>query len=227
VIVLSAETSTSTGSVALLEDGVLIGELVLLNRKHHSQRILGMIAHLLKECGLDLKEIDLFSVAVGPGSFTGLRVGVATMKGLATGLSKPLKGVSTLEAFAGQMGYTPYPICPLIPARKNEVYTALFQYESRSRLTSLRPVKIVSLDQFWSETKGPLHLLGEIPEKWLEMQEEKEFYYSPHFRHPKAVSIAQTAYRQFIEKKEISDKDLELVMPEFPMGKSRQDGMHF
>jgi tRNA threonylcarbamoyladenosine biosynthesis protein TsaB len=212
-------------SVAMNDDDYVLGEITLLNRLHHSQMILKMIDSLIKESGVSLDRVDLFAVSVGPGSFTGLRVGLATMKGLATGLGKPLTGVPTLEAFARQLPYTPFPISPLIPARKGEVYTALYQYDQESRLALLKPARVIPVSGLRQEIKGPLHLLGDLPPGWEVNPSDEEIYYSPQFRYPRASSVAQTALLRVREGGGISEEEPGTILPAYPSGKAEAGGM--
>lgn len=212
------------GSVALTIDGSLVGEVSYLNRMHHSKMTVKMIHSLLKETGVPLSQIDLFAVSVGPGSFTGLRVGVATVKGFATALGKPITGVPTLEGFARQLPYTPYPICPLIPARKNEVYMALYRYEDNDNLAVLQPPRVMLLTSVRQEIKGPVHLLGEVPLDWQWNSMDKNVYYSPLFKYPRAFSVAQIALQTF-KKGEENSGEVGVILPEYPSRKTEPDGI--
>lgn len=212
-------------SVAINDGDHLLGEIAVLNRGHHSQTILRMIDSLIKDSGILLDRIDLFAVSVGPGSFTGLRVGLATMKGLATALEKPLAGIPTLEAFARELPFTPLPISPLIPARKGEVYTALYQYDEKSRLELLKPARVISVSELRQEIRGPLHLLGELPQDWSENLFCDEIYYSPQFSYPRASSVAQTAFLRVQEGGKIAGEEPEMILPAYPSGKAEAGGM--
>ena len=125
--VLSIETSTLAGGVALMDEKRLIAEYRLDVVVHHSERILSAIDLLLKESGTTVADLDAIAVSVGPGSFTGLRVGLATAKGLAIARNKPLVLIPTLEAFATIFRYSEAWIVPFIDARKADGYWALFE----------------------------------------------------------------------------------------------------
>ncbi len=129
MIVLGINTSTPEGSVALMGDRALISEYILNAQATHSERLLPSIDRLLEETRIDFSGIAGIAVTVGPGSFTGLRIGLASAKGLAMASSLPLVGVSTLEAMARNLPYCYYPICPLLNARKGEVYWGVYQFE--------------------------------------------------------------------------------------------------
>lgn len=226
MLILSVETSTWTGSAALMKNRTLLGEMAVSSKTYHSQRILKMIDLLLKECQVALSEVDLFAVSTGPGSFTGLRVGIATVKGLATGLNKPVKGIPALEAFASQVPFTPYLICPLIPARKNEVYTALYQYQDPFTLVSLKPARQIPLANLLKELeeeRAPVHLLGDLPEGAIAKEFETRIYHSPLDRAPRASAIALAAFKKGGEN---FNEETELIMPEYPSVKVQADGLY-
>ena len=125
--ILTIDTTTNLGSVALVEDEVLVGQFDLNLPLTHNQRLIKTVKALLDFANLTLEAIDLFAVVKGPGSFTGVRIGVATAKGLAYALGKPLIGVNGLDAIAHNFPYTSYLICPIIDARKRQVFTAFYE----------------------------------------------------------------------------------------------------
>ncbi len=128
--VLAVDTSTDTAGIAIAEDGRIIADRSMKGRHLHSVKLTPMIGDILKDAGLCPADIDCFSAAAGPGSFTGLRIGIATVKAMAYALCKPVAGVGTLEALArGITGMLPddYTICPIMDARNMQVYTAVFR----------------------------------------------------------------------------------------------------
>jgi len=128
--VLGIDTSTSCGSVGLIDQGEVVSDYLLNVPVTHSQRLLGAIELVLREAGCPIENLDGWAIALGPGSFTGLRIGVSTVKGLAFATGKPVTGVSTLDALAWQIAPTPYLICPIVDARKKELYTAFYRFEN-------------------------------------------------------------------------------------------------
>ncbi len=127
--ILALDTATQSCSVAIIDGESLLAELTMVNRQTHSRHLIDLINTV---CGLsDLRTEDLegFAVTIGPGSFTGLRIGISTIKGLAYSLSKPVVGVSSLEALAWQCAQSAYLICPLLDARKKEVYTCRYRFK--------------------------------------------------------------------------------------------------
>lgn len=127
--VLAIDTSANVAAAAVAEENVLLGEYILNHKKTHSQKIMVMIEELLKDLELTVRDIDLFAVANGPGSFTGLRIGVATMKALAHSVNKPIAGVSSLAAMAYNLPYAEHIIVPVMDARANRVYTASYIWD--------------------------------------------------------------------------------------------------
>ena len=127
--VLALDTSSNVATVAVMEDGKLLGESILNHKKTHSQKIMVMIEELLNDLELTVQDIDLFAAANGPGSFTGLRIGVATIKALAHSVNKPVAGVSTLAGLAYNLPYAEHIIVPIMDARRNQVYTASYIWD--------------------------------------------------------------------------------------------------
>jgi len=131
-IILSIETSTPACSVAVHRDHVLLGVQELFTEKSHSTHLAVLIKQLVENCQLKMQDLDAVAVSKGPGSYTGLRIGVATAKGLCYGLNLPLVGINTLEAMAHQFSTIPPGIdylCPMIDARRMEVYCTILGYD--------------------------------------------------------------------------------------------------
>lgn len=128
--ILAIDSSGTVASVALLEDEILRAECTVNNRLTHSQTLMPMLEQALSMAQWDITEVDVVAVAAGPGSFTGLRIGSASAKGLAFALGKPIAQISTLEAMAyGVYGYEGL-ICPMMDARRSQVYTGLYSFGS-------------------------------------------------------------------------------------------------
>lgn len=137
--ILGLDSSGLVASVAVVEDDVLVAESTLNYKKTHSQTLLPMLDELRRMLDLDLNTLDAIAVASGPGSFTGLRIGAATAKGLGLALCKPLVEVPTLEGLAWNLWGAEGLVCPLMDARRNQVYAAAYEYVSEERgLVSLR-----------------------------------------------------------------------------------------
>lgn len=150
---LAIESSAIVASIAIAEDDRLICEYTSNHKKTHSQTLMPMIEAVSQLIELDLKELDAIAIANGPGSFTGLRIGVATAKGLAHALDIPIVPVGTLDALAYNMGPTDQLICPMMDARRNQVYTALYKYEHH-QFTPILPSTVVPIETIFNIIKG-------------------------------------------------------------------------
>jgi len=144
--ILGIDSSGLVASVALVNDDELVGEYTINFIKTHSQTLLPMLDELAKMIDLDLNDLDAIAVAAGPGSFTGLRIGSATAKGLALALNKPIISVSTLEALAYNLYETDAVVCPIMDARRNQVYTAIYRFEEGSMKAVWEP-RAISVEE--------------------------------------------------------------------------------
>jgi len=120
-----------------MEQGAVLGEYILLSGSSHFKDLMPCLEDLLKKTNLTFGQLEGIAVAIGPGSFTGIRVGLALAKGLSQGLGLPIIGVSTLSALASQVPYAKEDICPLLSSRQNEVFAALFKRDHRNQLTRI------------------------------------------------------------------------------------------
>ena len=161
--ILAFETSAKAASVALLDNGKLLGENYQNTGLTHSQTLMVMAEDLLKTAGLTAQNVDAVAVAAGPGSFTGVRIGVAAAKGFAWGRQIPCYGVSTLEAMARNMGVWQGYVVPAMDARRNQVYTAIF-HAQQGVLTRLEEDMAISLAELGEKIKNfaePVFLVGD------------------------------------------------------------------
>ena len=160
---LAFETSAKAASVALFENGILLGEQYQNTGLTHSQTLLVMAQDLLNQCGITAREITDVAVANGPGSFTGVRIGAAAAKGFAWGGELPCWGVSTLEAMALGLGIHQGYICPVMDARRSQVYNALF-YVNHGDLQRVKEDRAIALSDLATELEaleGPIYLVGD------------------------------------------------------------------
>src|SRR5512142_351805 len=158
--VLGIETSTKTGSVAVVSDKAVIAQYSLNIEITHSERLMSTVDRVLKDTGIALSQLDGFAVATGPGSFTGLRIGVSTVKGLAFATGKPVAAVPTLYALAWNIPHAAFPICPLLDARKNEVYTAVYSSDGHT-VNQTVPEAVVPLSRLVDLLSGRTVFTGE------------------------------------------------------------------
>ena len=163
MLILAFESSAKPASAALVKDGQLLSQYMQCSALTHSRTLLPMAEDMLKNAELKLSDIDLIAVAHGPGSFTGIRIGVATVKGLAWAAEKPCVGVSTLEAMAWHGLAVGGYICPVMDARRSQVYNALFKIENGRpvRMTEDRPIALDELSKEVTALNAPVFLVGD------------------------------------------------------------------
>ena len=147
--ILAVDTSAKSCSVAVVDEDSLLAELTLVTGQTHSKHIVGMIDTVINMSGLVISDVYGFATTVGPGSFTGLRIGISSVKGLAAASGKPVVAVSSLDALALQaFDFSSYLVCPLLDARKKEVYCSQYRFidgilEKKSKEMVLSPEKAV------------------------------------------------------------------------------------
>ena len=163
MLLLSFETSAKAASVALFDEEKLLGESYQLTALTHSQTLMVMAEDLMKQCSVTVKDLTHVAVAAGPGSFTGVRIGVAAAKGLAWGGELPCYGVSTLEAMARGLGIRDGYICAAMDARRSQVYNAIFRVEegTLTRIAEDRAIAIGDLRTELEALPGPVWLVGD------------------------------------------------------------------
>lgn len=158
--VLALESSTLAGGCALLDGDRVLGEITLNISLTHSERLMAMVDRLLQDCGWTVRDLDGLAVSIGPGSFTGLRVGVATAKGLAFSLGVPVAPVPTLDALASTLPFADAPVCPLLDARKGEVYLSLYRWR-QGRMARQWDYLALSPEAAVERLESPVIVLGD------------------------------------------------------------------
>ncbi len=163
-LILSVDTSTSASSAALtaghVHDGELIASVSLNGKITHSRRLLASIDWLLSESTVDICDVDAIAVGMGPGSFTGLRIGMATVKGLAMAAGKPLLGVPTLDALAVNCS-SKQDVCVVLDARKKEVYTAWYKADSSGVQRRQSEIRALAPELLAAEIQQPVLMVGD------------------------------------------------------------------
>ena len=198
--ILAFETSAKAASVALTENGKLLAEAYQNTGMTHSQTLMVMAEDALRQCGLKSEDVDAVAVAEGPGSFTGVRIGMAAAKGFAWGRQIPCFGISTLEAMAESLGIWEGIVCPVMDARRAQVYNALFRAE-RGKLTRLTPDRAISLEDLKKElenSENTVFLVGDGSVLCYNTLLEKiqSLVLPPEHRmHQRAVGVAVLAQR--------------------------------
>jgi len=142
--VLGIDTSSNAASIAIMDDTKLIAEYTINTKKTHSQKLMPMIKEMFNECDMKIDDIDLIGVCVGPGSFTGLRIGMATAKAISHVKNIPIVGVNSLESLAYNMSLSKCNIYPIIDAQRNQVYTSKYKWEN-NKLISINGIGVISI----------------------------------------------------------------------------------
>lgn len=163
MLILAFETSAKAASVALLDGEKLLGESYQNTGLTHSQTLMVMAEDMLKQCGKTAQQVEAVAVAAGPGSFTGVRIGVAAAKGFAWGGELPCYGVSTLEAMAESLGIWQGYVCPVMDARRSQVYNALFRVDCGkiTRILEDRAISLQDLGEDLQKLSEPVFLVGD------------------------------------------------------------------
>ena len=207
--ILGIDTSSMAASVAVIEDNKLICEYTINTKKTHSQKLMPMIENMLGLSDLNVREIDAIAVWEGPGSFTGLRIGMATAKAIAHVNDIPVIGVNSLEALAANMNLCDKKICSILDAQRNQVYTGRYQYEG-TKLVEIKEIGIQQIDELLEE-------LAQSGEQWI-LVGEAVYKYEDKIREisnieipaasnnvTKAGSLCSVAKVKFDEGKDIFD----------------------
>lgn len=210
--IIAIDASGIAGSVAYISDGKLVGEYYVCHKLTHSQTIMPMLEHLKGMIGIDLQAVDAIAVTSGPGSFTGIRIGVATAKAMAMALEVPLIGVPTLDVMANNMTFTEAIICPIMDARRNQVYTAYYQWQQGElvRMSDHLGVQIDELLEMLKEEDRPVIFLGDgvdvFKDKITEVLGEKGIFAPSFLMMQRASTLAHLACVAYT-KGEVSDPD--------------------
>ena len=204
MLILAFETSAKAASVALYDGKTLLAESYQNTGLTHSQTLMVMAEDALKQCGKLPQDVTAVAVAEGPGSFTGVRIGVAAAKGFAWGKELPCYGISTLEAMAESLGVYQGYVCPVMDARRAQVYNALF-YVNCGEITRITPDRAIALSDLGEELKKlsePVFLVGDGSNLCYNtlLKEVPNLVLPPEHRlHQRAVGVALLAARQAAE----------------------------
>ena len=198
MLTLAFETSAKAASVALTREGKLLGESYQNTGLTHSQTLMVMAEGLLKQCGKTVEDVNAVAVAEGPGSFTGVRIGVAAAKGFAWGRQIPCYGISTLEAMAVSLGTYQGYVCPVMDARRSQVYNALF-YVNQGQLQRVKEDRAIALSDLAEELntlEAPIYLVGDgspLTHRTLSGQIPGLILPPEHRMHQRAIGVALLA----------------------------------
>lgn len=209
--ILSLDTSAEVCTAAICEDKKLIAEMTVNTGNTHSQTLLPTVEQILKISETSFDDIDCYACSTGPGSFTGVRIGVATVKGIAYGKNKPCISVSTLRALAYNLiGYDGI-ICPVMNARRNQVYNALFECKDGiiTRLCEDRALSIDELDAELAEIGKPIYLVGDGYDITVKGFKKTAPEFVPErLRSQSAYSVACCALEKYNSGEILTDRDI-------------------
>ena len=202
MLILGVETSAAAASAAVVKDGKLIGETYLNVGLTHSQTLMTLIDSALTLSGITVADVDAFAVANGPGSFTGIRIGVSAVKGLSFPRHTPCYGISTLEALACCADEEDCVICPVMDARCRQVYTALFRKQNGAiaRLTEDSPLSLEELEERLRRYSEKILLLGdgtEVAYAHLSPSFANIRRFSENYRFQHASGVALAAWKRY------------------------------
>ncbi len=198
MLILSVDTSTFAGSVALTRGDEVVAETCLNVPRTHSARLLPAIEKTLADCETGYAQLDGFAVTIGPGSFTGLRISLSVVKGLAYAAHKPLVSVSTLEALAHNLPFCRYQVCPLLDAKKKQVYWGLYRDSGEGMLAEVLGDRLTGPEELAGLIIEPTVFIGEGVKAYGPLLREilkSDALFAPATFHPvRASNVGRLAY---------------------------------
>ena len=211
MILLAVDTSTDYLSLVILKDGRLLAKFHRKADRRHSILLVPMIDKLLKKAGLKVKDIDCFAISIGPGSFTGLRIGVTVVKGLAYALKKKIVAVPTIDVIADNAKKFKGMICPVLDARKNKVYACIYKSDGKTikKLSKYMLLPLEELLKKLSKYDKVLFLGDLISSPGLEIFQSRAVCRFNKDWHPRAETVAKLGAEYFKKRKFVKAEDLE------------------
>jgi tRNA threonylcarbamoyladenosine biosynthesis protein TsaB len=213
--ILALDTATLSCSAAIVDDGMACAELTTVNTQTHSKHLMSMIDTVCDMSGLKIADMDGFAVTIGPGSFTGLRIGISTVKGLAWSLNKPVVGISSLDALAWQCIPAAYPVCTLLDARKQEVYYCRYRFQD-GKLKKDRSEQVIALAGVINDIREPCIFIGNganlYKEEILEKLGELAHFAGWNQDIIRASSVAGLSLERFVHHQ---TDDVALLVPHY------------
>ena len=208
--ILALDSTAIVASVALCEDETLLAEYTIRNGNTHSETLLPMVESVLRFFGLKACDVDLFAASAGPGSFTGVRIGAATVKGLAFDSDKPCIGVSTLDTLAYQLRHVNGIVCPVMNARRNQVYTAIYRMRDgkAERLLPDSAIAIAELDTLLKDYSEPIYLTGDGYDITKRLLVHPTCQTPERLRHQSGFSVAQIALEAYRSGVQTTDAEM-------------------
>ncbi|QGG49102.1 tRNA (adenosine(37)-N6)-threonylcarbamoyltransferase complex dimerization subunit type 1 TsaB [Heliorestis convoluta] len=216
--VLGLDCSTTVTTIAIVSDEKVIAETFLHTQGTHSERLMPALEQTLALSRCKLSDLHGFAVAIGPGSFTGLRIALASVKGMAHPLGLPVVAIPTLDALARNIAHSSAFICPILDARKSEVYTALYEAEGEgmkrlSPYEALSPQQLIQqLESKWKEQKKPILFLGDAVPVYRSYLEEamgpSALFAPPELAYPRGSQVARLGWQRLQSGEEDSLHEL-------------------
>jgi len=197
---LGIETSTPCGSMALVDEDRVLAEWSLRVARSHSERLLPDLAHMLMSAGLEMNQIDGIAVTIGPGSFTGLRIGLTTAKALALASGKPIVGIPTLDVLAENVSSSPLLACPALDARRGEIFAAFYRKEPSGNTKRVSGYLSLTPQALIERIEEPTVLLGDGAllhrDRLLSLASHEIQFASLEHHHPRATALCKLARRK-------------------------------
>jgi len=198
--VLGLDTSTPVGSIGIIDDESVIAEYSLNVVETHSSRLMPAIDEVLRRASLKISDIDAFAVAIGPGSFTGLRIGLGTVKGFCYALKKPITGVVTLDVLAYNLKFVDKLICPILDAHRGEVYAAVYRGFSDGRLELQTDYLCTNIKSLLETLTEPTVFLGDGLNRYRDTIaktiKDKAIFTTPFFGFCRGAAVALLGYER-------------------------------
>jgi len=197
---LALDTSTRTGSIALLSEGRLVTEYQTGIRPTYSEMLLPLIEQVLHTAGMAIGDMDMFAVAQGPGSFTALRIGMSIITGLSIATNKKIVSVPSLDGLAYNAYCSSHLICPMLDARRGEIYYAFYRFDDQGRLQRISPCRVAAPERVINEINETVVLLGDgialYGDRFVDSLGAKARIAPAHFHYPRASAIGVLAMQQ-------------------------------
>lgn len=201
--ILAVDTATMSASVALVGNGSLIAESTFTEGRTHSKTLMVLIKNILSVSKVEPKLLDGFAVSIGPGTFTGLRIGVSTIKGMASALNKPVAAVCSLEALAHRFVFSPFRVVPLIDARRGEVYVAEYEFHNGKSVNSVE-ARVSAPEKAIAHIKTPSLMVGSgavmYKDRIKNQLGDKALFVPDHQNYISAADIAVIGHKKIVNQ---------------------------
>lgn len=206
--ILGLDTSTRAATVAVMDDECLVCEFTINNKKTHSQKLMPMIESMLKLSDIKLKEIDLIALCIGPGSFTGIRIGTATAKAISQVYDLPIVAINSLEVVAENAKYFTGNICSILDAQRTQVYTGMYRFNEESVIDEIITVEepnVIEIQSLIETINEKTIFIGEASQKYKQLLLENKniVVASMDLNISRGAAICEAGLRKFKNEKDI------------------------